>query len=278
MAKAHNHMSQYPLQLLDHYQLEGEKAAAFAGLVSRQSAAGLEKTSGMSGKRIGDMGVAALAMEVLFEKIRPRRLIFSGTGLREGLLFEQLKPAVLKQDALLVSCAKIAAHAGDSKALYRWLEPLFSGQSVEFSRLLEASCLLSDVSTLEHEDYQAEHAFRRILVMPLYGIDHAGRAFLALSQYVRYEGRLDDDVAAVARKLLSGKMLDLAVTAGLAQRLGYLLTGGALGLLRQAEFRVTPKKLALRLGGKTAALNADAVGDALRELAESMGREAAIEA
>ncbi|MCE9507776.1 MAG: Ppx/GppA family phosphatase [Alphaproteobacteria bacterium] len=276
MAKAHMHLSQYPLQLLDHYQLEGEKAAAFARLIARQSAARLEKTSGMSGKRIGDMGVAALAMEILFRKIRPRRLIFSGTGLREGVMFDQLKPAVLKQNALLASCAKIAAHAGDSKILHRWLAPLFAGQDAEFLKLLEASCLLSDVSTLEHEDYRAEYAFRRILVMPLYGIDHAGRAFLALSQYVRYEGQLDDDVAAVAQKLLDNKMIDLAVTVGLAQRLGYLLTGGALGLLRQAGFKVTPKKLVLKLGGKTAALHADVIGDALKDLAASLGKAAEI--
>jgi exopolyphosphatase/guanosine-5'-triphosphate,3'-diphosphate pyrophosphatase len=277
MAKAHMHMSQYPLQLLDHYQLEGKKAAEFAGVVSRQSAARLEKSSGMSGKRIGDMGVAALAMEILFKKIRPRRLIFSGTGLREGVLFDQLKPAVLKQDALLASCAKITAYAGDSKDLYHWLEPLFAGQGAEFSRLLEASCLLSGVSSLEHEDYQAEHAFRRILVMSFYGIDHAGRAFLALSQYVRYEGHLDADVAAVAQKLLDHKRIDLAVMAGQAQRLGYLLTGGALELLGQAEFKVTPKKLVLKLKGRTAALNAGVVGDALKYLAESMGRAAIIE-
>jgi exopolyphosphatase/guanosine-5'-triphosphate,3'-diphosphate pyrophosphatase len=141
---------------------------------------------------------------------------------------------------------------------------------------LEASCLLSGVSSLEHEDYQAEHAFRRILVMNFYGIDHAGRAFLALSQYVRYKGRLHAEVTAPVQKLLGRKMTSLAMTAGLAQRLGYLLTGGALDLLPHVELKLTPKQLVLKLNAPADRLNAGVIGDALRGLAESMGREAVL--
>lgn len=291
MAMAHIHMTQHPLKLLDHYQIGGKKAVEFAALISRQSQASLEKTVGLSKKRVKDMGVAALAMECLFEVIRPRQLIFSGTGLREGLLFDQLTPAAQKRDALLASCMKVALKISrfeDLKAFHalgQWLAPLFAAEDADFLRLLEASCLLSDTGWFEHEDYRAEHAFDRILVMPFYGIDHPGRAFLALSQFVRYKGYLrrgarvknPDEVTRPAQKMLDERMIELALRAGLAQRMGYLLTGGALGLLKHTELKVTPKQLVLKLHDKTDMLNADLIGDALQELAQLLGKESFVE-
>lgn len=262
MAKAHIYQSGHPLKLLDHYQIEGKKAAAFAGAISRQDQSSLKKTTGLPDKRLKDMAVAALAMERVFRILRPRQLVFSGTGLREGVLFGRLKPSVQKQDALLASCAKFSTDQG-AGVLASWIKPLFTGQGAESLRLLQASCLLSDLGRFDHEDYQAEQAFRRTLVLPLYGIDHAGRAFLALSQYVRYRGDGDiSRVAEVTEKLLDKKMTKLAVIAGLAQHLAYLLTGGALETLKNVQLKVVPKHLIL----KTDALNAGAVGDVLAEL------------
>ncbi|MCK5556391.1 MAG: Ppx/GppA family phosphatase, partial [Alphaproteobacteria bacterium] len=211
-------------------------------------------------------------------------------GLREGLVYDQLKPATQSQDSLIASCTKIALKISrfddilSFRTLASWMDPLFADKNAEFSRMLEASCLLSDTGWFEHEDYQADHAFRRILVMPLYGIDHTGRAFLALSQYVRYKGYLRrlssreeiDEVTRPAQTFLNNKIVDLAITAGLAQRMGYLLTGGALGLLRHTELETTPEHLILRLNDKAGMLNADAIRNVLKGLAERVGLEAMI--
>jgi exopolyphosphatase/guanosine-5'-triphosphate,3'-diphosphate pyrophosphatase len=234
--------------------------------------------------------VAALAMDCVLARLQPARLIFSATGLREGLLYEQLPPAVKKQDALIAGCGKFAMKTSrfdDLKyfhSLSRWMEPLFAGEDAEVLRLIEASCLLSDTCGFEHEDYQAEQAFSRIFVLPLSAVDHAGRAFLALSQYVRYKGYLRrvtrareaPDVTSPAQKILDARMTDLAVRAGLAQRMAYLLTGGALDLLKHASFKLTPKNLTLKLDEKADTLNAHVIEDALREIAAGMGKEAVI--
>jgi exopolyphosphatase/guanosine-5'-triphosphate,3'-diphosphate pyrophosphatase len=289
MAKAHMYLVDHPLKVLDHYQIDGGKALEFAALLSRQSMASLEKTVGMSKKRVKDMGVAALVMERMFERIQPRNLIFSGTGLREGSLFDQLRPSTKKQDPLLASCAKIALKISrfeDLKAfniLAQWMDPLFKGQSTELLQWVHASCLLSDSSWFEHEDYQADHAFQRILVLPFYGVNHQGRAFLALSQYVRYKGYLrrsrrakeGEDITKAAQKLLNENMpnknmVEWAEIAGLAQRMGYLLTGGALGLLRHTTLTLTPEKLTLDLHDKADVLNAEIIQSALDELSDKL--------
>lgn len=290
MAKAHMRLVSHPLLVLDHYEVEGKKAHDYADLMSRQSTASLERTVGMSKKRVKDMGAAALVLERIFAKIKPGRLVFSATGLREGALYDLLKPPVRQQDALIASCRKIAGTISrfeDIEAfniLSRWMEPLFAGQSPHFLRLVEASCLLSDASWFEHEDYQAPHAFQRVLVLPFYGIDHPGRVFLALSQFVRYKGYLrrnargsGRDITFAAQKIVAPQDIEAALIVGLAQRLGYLLTGGALTLLRHTELKITPKYLTLKLKGRADTLSADSIDDVLRDLAQALGREAAIE-
>lgn len=285
MAKAHMHMVGHPLKVLDHYAIEGRKALEFSGLMSRQSMASLERTVGMSKKRLQDMGVAALTMERIFEKISPRQLVFSATGLREGLLYEQLKGSARKEDPLIASCRKVAAKISRFDDIYhfnvlaRWMMPLFADQEKPFIRLLEASCLLSDLSWFEHEDYQAQHAFERVLVLPLYGVDHPGRVFLALSQYIRYRGFLptyDTSVTTLAKQILPPIDIEIATVVGLAQRIGYLLTGGALALLKQAEIGVTPETITLTLRGRAKMLDAESIAEAMADLASAMGRRAEI--
>ncbi len=282
MARAHMRMIKHPVLMLDHYTIPGDKAGEFAGMLSQQNEAALKKTIGIMEKRVHDMGVAALAMQRVFNVLQPSRLIFSGTGLREGLLYDQLAPDVQTADALLASCEKIALegsrfsdHEG-FEALGKWIAPLFAGADAKTLRLLKASCLLTDIGWFEHEDYQASHAFERVLVMPFYGIDHHGRAFLALSQYVRYGGDAAD-TKDICGKLIDEKEAAAATVAGLAQSTGYLLTGGALGLLKDSDLVVTPKTLTLKLRAKSHMLNAEVVGKALSQLAAAMGKEAAIE-
>jgi exopolyphosphatase/guanosine-5'-triphosphate,3'-diphosphate pyrophosphatase len=283
MARAHMRMTRHPLFVLDHYAVEGGKAADFARLIAGQSPAALEKTVGAMEQRLHDMGVAALTMEKLFAVLKPSRLIFSGTGLREGMLYDSLPPEVQKRDPLLASCEKVALQASrftdlaGFDALVAWMLPLFTGVSEKALRLLKASCLLSDISWFEHEDYQAAHAFERIFVMPFYGIDHPSRAFLALTQYARYGGR-DEKTRAVAGRLIDEGMVTAALGAGLAQRMGYLLTGGALRLLADSALSVSARRVTLKLKPRARLLNADSVSRALDDLAKAMGKEAHLEA
>jgi len=290
MGKAHMHTSSHPVLLLDHYTVDGKKMLEFTGMVARQDGATLERTPGLSKKRIGEIGVSALAMKALLEKLSPRRIVFSVTGLREGLLFDQLSAETRQKDALISSCEKIAGREGkrmntkDLHLLADWMMPLFVKQDEGIKILVRASCLLSGTEWLGDEEYRADLARARILAMPFYGVDHSGRAFLALSQYVRHRGHLPRGAGTGGRealsllRLLGKETIALAEEVGIAQRLGYLLTGGALSLLRQIELSVEGKRLSLlfRKGAET--LKGDLVLDALQSLAEMRGMEPSITA
>ena len=292
MAKAHMRLVDYPLFVIDHYAISGKKAHEFSDLLSRQSPASLEKTVGLSKGRIRDMAVAALAMERIFAKLKPSKLVFSATGLREGLVYEGLTRIQRKQDPLISSCTKISASISrfddlrGAQILAKWLMPLFQDRDPMFQKLIRAASLLSDTGWFEHEDYQAAHAFERMLVLPYYGIDHTGRALLALCQYVRYKGyvrrgervRTGDEITNTAQKILSPDDVQSALLLGLGLRLGYRLTGGALSLLSKSSLRLTPKQIILSLPEKHFRLSdTTAAKNALQDIAEHIGRQAVVE-
>lgn len=291
MAKAHMHMKEHPLFVLDHYAMSGKRAQDFADLISRQSPKSLERAAGLSSKRVKDMSVAALAMERLFARLKPKELVFSATGLREGLIFDRLAPAQKKIDPLVASCLKVAEKTSrfdDAKAfqyLFKWVLPLFPDRSEMEERLIEASCLLSDAGWFEHEDYQADHTFRRLLVMPYFAVDHTGRALLALAGYIRYRGYLRQSSRAKQRqettwpalKILNETEIKAAIVLGQAQRIAYLLTGGALMLLKDADLLMDEKTVTLRLSEKTQHLRGDIIEGALSDMAAVLGRKAVIE-
>lgn len=278
MAKLHIRMTNHPLKVMDQYSFSGERALEFARTLAEQSPEDLEKVSGMSKKRAADIGASALAMAAVLEKMQPARVIFSATGLREGAIYDALPPALQQQDALTASCRKVAmkiSRFNDVKSftlMSEWMAPLFAMQQDSFTELLESACLLSDTGWFEHEDYQAVHAFERILLLPLYGVDHTGRAFLALANYVRYGGTGEDEVAAAARHILTRGSVTLAITAGLGMRVAYLLTGGALNLLKDTTLAVTEDQVILRLSGKAAGLESTLIDEAMKDLAEMLGR------
>lgn len=272
IAKAHIRQMNHPLQVLDHYTIDARPAREYMTSLSGQKPEALEKSAGFSKKRVQDVVVGALTMERIFEVLKPSRLVFSGTGLREGLLFDALPGKLQREDGLIAACRKMALHLGRTgdlqyyKLLLRWLMPLFPGMQASMLRMLEAACLLSDISWEEHEDYQARHAFERLLVAPFYGIDHAGRAFLALAMFTRYAGKAPDGASSDPAAEIVGQAL----------RVAYLLTGGALSLLAHTQLRLTPKYLTLVLKDKTADLNADILQEAVADLAVMMGKEGSV--
>jgi len=283
MAKAHIHMISHPIKTLDHYMIEYDKALDFIKLLSKQNPATIEKIIGVQKKRVRDMGVAAIAMLELFKRIEPKNVIFSGTGLREGLLFEQLPENLKTDDLMLASCKKLVTASSRFKDtavlenLYEWIKPLFASRSKRDLRLIKASCYLSDVSLYEHEEYQAEHALERILVMPFYDISHEERAFLALVQHVRYKGfyrhnykgkAKTEPVARIVNGILNNDDVNLAFAIGMAIHMAYLLTAGELSLLKDSKFVINNGNIKFEIADDSKIMYVESVEVAFQRIAE----------
>ncbi len=270
-AKVHMEQVGHPLHIIHHYAIDAQEALEFAQFLSRLSRASIEGT-GISRRRVESLPYAALFMERLLKRTQPRRLVFSAFGLREGILHDLLPPETRALDPLLSACDAIAGKLGrfgTADALIAWMRPLGPAFS-SHQRLSLAACLLSDIGWLEHPDYRSEQAYLRALRMPFGGIDHLGRAYIALALHLRYGGRPDDPVTSVSHALLDEPTFRQAVSLGLQLRLAYTLCGGALSLLDSTSLSREGGKIILRIARDAADLRVDAVERRLDALAKSM--------
>jgi exopolyphosphatase / guanosine-5'-triphosphate,3'-diphosphate pyrophosphatase len=269
LARIHMQQEGYPLHVIQQYTLWRGAAEDYLDIVARQSRKSLERVVAVSKKRLETVPFAARVLHRLLRRIQPKHVVFSALGLREGHLYSLLDEKEQERDPLLAAALVMAEHhrrfGADGEALFQWTHSLFPDEAAEQRRLRHAAALLSDVAWAEHPDYRAEQALRMALLMPVPGIDHDGRAFLAAILHARYGG---NDVGTTVERLLDEDRLASARSIGLALRLGNTLTGGVPGLLAGC-------KLGLEDGAVTLSFRRDSGqrhGESVQRRFEALGR------
>ena len=279
LARLHMEQTHYPLHIIHEYAIPRRDAERFLEIVAGQSRRSLERITTISRKRLELLPVAALILGRLIAAAKPRRIVFSAFGLREGYAFGLL-PRRENDDALLASCQGIAASQsrweGDGDRLYRWIAPVFreaafAGRGAARERLHRAACWLSDTAWSEHPDYRAAHAFDRTLTLPFPQIDHGERVFVAAALHARYGGANDDPVKGPTRILLGEDEAAEARALGLALRLAYTLCGGALTLLDQVRLIRDANGIVLELPPSGSLFTGEAVTRRLDALGRALG-------
>lgn len=273
--------SRYPLRILHGYALPLGRALKLAEKVSGMNPQALERIPGLPRKRLELMPYAALALARLLRALEPARLVFSAHGLREGWLFDQLADEVRRRDPLIEACRELASRdqrfAEHGAEMAAWLAPLFADDDGEDRRLRLAASLLSEVAWRAHPDHRAEEALFAVLWAPVAGVDHPGRAFIALAVHARYAGRDESAAAAQAAKLLDAERVRKALVLGLALRLGHTLSGGAPGMLEEARLELAEDRLALVLSRRAEALMGEVVQRRLGALGRALERPTEVE-
>lgn len=284
LARLFMELEDYPLHIIHHYELSAERVGGLltrAGRIDRDS---LKSLPNLSRRRFDTLPWASLVLSRLFQVAGPSSLAFSAFGLREGCLFQRLSRAEQARDPLLAGCATLIGRGRfelEADELGDFMSVLLADVDAQSTRLAYAACILSDIAWTEHPDYRAAQAYRRVLLAPLIGVDHRERAFLALAIAVRYGAVLEELPDRVAAALLSPESIKLATEIGLALRLGYILSGGAPGVLGRAWLgRVSDggeERLVLRLPTDGSMVPGDAVNRRVEALGRSLGVGAAIE-
>ncbi len=275
IARIHMEQHAYPLHIIQAYTLSRIEAQNFLDLMARQSRKSLEKITTISRKRLEVVPLAARVLSRILRRIGAKELVFSATGLREGHLYSIMDAVQQRADPLLAACAD-EAHANprfgeDAEALVAWATPIFPKESPQRTRLRRAATLLGDVAWRNHPDYRADQAMRHALYMPVGGLDHAERAFLAAALAARYGANPTPDFIPPLR-LLDDEAREAARAMGLALRLAYTLTGGVPGLLDGSALKLTDGKLVLSLLSDHALLAGEAVQRRLDALARVLGK------
>ena len=234
----------------------------------------------MSRRRLETLPFGALVLERLIRAVKPECVLYSAYGLREGYLFSTLDAAAQQGDPLLVGCAELGGADGRfgsvSDLLDDWLAPLFRSEGKARARLREAACLLSDIAWREHPDYRAEHAFLRVLRLPVAGITHPERVVLALIIAARYGDGPDAPYVGSLTSLLEEADKAFAARAGAALRLAYALSAGTEHMLNLTSIEKRNDRLELHLPQDAGALFGEAVQRRLDAVGKAFGLPVAI--
>jgi exopolyphosphatase/guanosine-5'-triphosphate,3'-diphosphate pyrophosphatase len=280
-ARLHMRQTGYPLHVMHGYSMSAKEALEFAELVQRVDPETLDHIEVVAKPRRELLPYGALVLAEIIRIGRPKRVVISALGVREGLLYELLDEEARQQDPLVAAANDLNILRSRSPLhgheLIEWTDRFMDSSGIEESpeerRLRHAACLLADIGWRAHPEYRGEQSLNIIAHAAFVGIDHPGRAFLALAVFYRHAGLGEDEPSPHLRELASTRILDRARILGAALRVAYLVSASMPGVLPRAPFKVEKGKLVLRLEGKLAPLEGERLFNRVRQLGKLIGRD-----
>src|SRR5690606_26895178 len=97
-------------------------------------------------------------------------------------------------------------------------------ESEDERRYRESACLLADIGWRAHPEYRGQQSLNIIAHGAFIGVDHPGRAFIALVNAFRQDGVFNDAIAPEIKALATPRYLERARLLGAMMRVVYLLT------------------------------------------------------
>ena len=253
--------------------LAPERAAMLRRRLARPSEETLAALPGVASARRSQMPAAAALLTALVDQLQPSRLVISSTGLREGLLYDQLTVEDRSQDPLLAAVRFEAGEEGASMgtAVDRWIAPLFD-DPVHLRRLRLASAHLAGSGWHANPSFRAERAAETALHGAWTGVGPRGRAIMAATLDACFGGgsNLDRQLSEWA----DAASLERARQWGLALRLAQRFSGGVESALGEGQLSRGRGRIELRLTGGLAA--GEVVGRRLRQLSAALGCEGVV--
>ena len=279
LAKLYMAQTNYPLSAVHGYALDTRKAAQVSARYANTSPAALRRMPGMATGRDETLPYGALVLNAIVRQMQPSDVIFSAFGVREGKIYRLLSDAERAKDPLLSACedvARLRARSSEhAKELTGWTDALFEApgptETAEERRLRHAACLLSDMAWRAHPDYRGEQSAVLVAQSALVGVDHPGRAFLAMCVYHRYERKLMGELLPKLSELVPRPDRKRALIAGQAVRLAHTLSAGMEGVLPQTELAYENGRLILRMAEQLQPLDSEPLRRRLRIVARELG-------
>jgi exopolyphosphatase/guanosine-5'-triphosphate,3'-diphosphate pyrophosphatase len=286
LARIHIIQSEYPLRVMHGYSLPAAEALDFARRLRRLVATNmLANIEAVAEARRPLLTYAALVLEYIIRVARPKTIVFSTFGVREGLLYSMLPDAERAKDGLLCAAQTLnellSRSARHAKELIDWTDRLVRvvhlRETEEDRRLRHAACLLSDIGWRVHPDHRGEQTLDLIINGNFGSISHQGRVFVGLSVFFRYAGLSEENQPpAIMQAQIPPSMLERARVLGSAFRVAHLISAARPGVLPATHFRSQDRKLMLVFEHQMVDLVADRVGGRFRQLARLVGRSGSI--
>lgn len=280
LAAVHQARTDYSMRTLQAYEMPPGEALELAQWAYGEGRETLLNWRGLRRRRAETLPYSGFLLEQLLQRLSPKRIVISTTGLREGLVYEALPETLKARDALLDGCRDLARgnlqaiHFGDP--LYNFLKEAAVHFPHHFepdneNRLRLAACYLAGIGKGLHPDYRADLVFDNVLYAPVAGLTHHERAYLALMLYSSYTGKSLPKNGAAVMALLSEEAQKSARIYGTAMRLAVVATARSADLLDVFTLSVKDGAISFDVVTDKGSLLSDRVKYRLNKLSQISG-------
>ena len=196
LVKLHIARTHYPLMAVHDYHVPAKSFLAFCNRLVGEPIESVTGIDAVSRNRRTLLPYGALVMAQVLKTLKADTVIASSLGVREGYLFSLLPPEEQAKDSLLETARDLsilrARSPRHAQELADWSTMAFATLGIDETpneaRYRIASCYLADIAWRAHPDFRAQQSLSVIANTGFVGISHEGRAYLALSNYHRYQG------------------------------------------------------------------------------------------
>lgn len=244
LARLHMEMNNYPLGIMHHYEISADSAQTFLRQVAKGEVEKVRGIEGVSKNRRSLLPYGAVVLQEIMSAMQPSKIIVSAQGVREGFLYSLLDAEEQKADPLISAAEELALlrsrsvhHAHD---LVEWTGKAFKAfgidETEDETRYRHAACLLADIGWRAHPEYRGRQSLNIIAHASFIGVDHPGRAYLALANAYRHDGIFNDGIAPEIKALAPPRLLERARVLAAMMRVVYLLTAAMPGVMPRLKW------------------------------------------
>lgn len=281
LAKLHQVQNKYPLHVMHNYEIEAAEAIAFCKKLQKENLQGVANSEVVSKQRRALVPYGAVVLEEILTLMKADKVVISATGVREGLLYENLPEDIKAQDPVVEAARELALLRARSPQycdeLVDWTDHVFKvlgfGESEQEIHLRHAACLLSDIGWRAHPDYRGEQSLNIISNAAFVGLDHAARAYLAATVFYRHAGLGDGGLSPVVKKLCSEDLREKARILGSAVRVASLLSGSMPGVVSNTSVSLEDGVLTLALPERLKAFDGERLRKRVNQFAKQVGKK-----
>jgi exopolyphosphatase / guanosine-5'-triphosphate,3'-diphosphate pyrophosphatase len=285
LARLHQAAKDYPLHVMHGYVISPDDGLDFLHLVEEVDAKTLKDIESISEARRPLLAYGAIVLEEIIRLGMPKEIAISASGVREGLLYEKLPAEIRRHDPLISAAGDLnllrsrsPAHGEEMRAwTERFIASLGLPETENERRLRHAACLLADIGWRAHPDYRGEQSLNLIAYGAFSALDHAGRAYLALSIFFRHEGLNPDKASSRIKALAGPRLMERARLLAALMRVAYPVSVGMEGVLPQAPLLARDGQVVLQLPRSLEALANERLSGRLRALGKLLNMEPRIE-
>ena len=281
LARLHMNHTDYPLSVMHHYEMNVDASLGFLNQIAKGDMERIRGAERVSKSRRSLLPYGAATLLEVIAAMKPSKIVVSALGVREGFLFSLLSEETRRADPLISAAQELALLRSRSvehvHELVRWTDESFAAFEIDETedeiRYRHAACLLADMSWRAHPEYRGTQSLNIISHASFIGVDHAGRAYLALAGLFRHEGAYEDAVSAEMKALATPRYLERAQLLGTMLRVVYLLSASMPGVMPRLRWqKQSHGGLALVLPASLWRLNGERPAGRLAQLAKITGR------